>query len=224
MAVVVIGAGAFALLHSSQPAPAPITTESAPEPQAAAPAEGDPHGGMDPHAQLPPNHPPVGDTSMPPQMQMAPASDAQPAITWKVPDGWQVATKTSPMRLATYRTPPAQGGTDGAEMSVMRAGGDTDANVKRWAGQFDDSPGPKRTDRTVHGVHVTVVELEGTFRGGGMMMMGAAPAPQPDWAMLAAIAEAPETSYFFKLVGPRAAVKAARSSFDSLVGSIAPKP
>ncbi len=222
LAAAVIGAGAFALLHTPAAPPSPVSAESAPEPQAASPAGGmDPHGSVDPHAQLPPDHPPIGSTSMP--VQMAPASDEAPAITWKVPDGWEVAQNPSPMRLATYRTPPARGGSEGAEMSVMRAGGSTDANVKRWAGQFEDGAGPKRTDRTVHGVHVTVVEIDGTFRGGGMMP-GAPSAPRPDWTLLAAIAEAPGSSYFFKLVGPQAAVKAARSSFDSLVGSIAPKP
>jgi hypothetical protein len=126
------------------------------------------------------------------------------------------------MRLATYHVPAASGATDDAEMSVTRAGGTTEANVQRWRGQFQESGQDRRAERHIRGLTVTIVELNGTYTGGGGMMPGAAATPHPGWALLAAIVETPGSAYFFKLVGPAASVRGARSSFDALVESLAP--
>jgi hypothetical protein len=109
-------------------------------------------------------------------------------------------------------------------MAVARAGGSTDANIERWRGQFASAAdqAPKRTEKTVRGLKVTIVELSGTYTPVGMMP-GASPGePHPGWALLAAIVETPGTPYFFKLVGPLSAIRAARPKFDSLIASITP--
>ncbi len=215
LAAAVLGAGAFALLR---PGPTPPT---AVEPARELPAAPTSEPALDPRAGLPPNHPPIGDTTAAPA-PAEPADGQGAAITWQVPEHWQVAPNPSRMRLATYRIPGAPHEADGAEMSVARAGGTTDANVERWVGQFQDAASPKRADRSVRGLKVTVVEIGGTYRGGGMMP-GAPPAQHSGWTLLAAIVEAPGSSYFFKLIGPEATVRAARPSFDALVASITPK-
>jgi hypothetical protein len=139
-------------------------------------------------------------------------------LTWKVPDAWKTVPSASSMRLATYRVPRAQGDTDDAEMSVTRAGGGTDANIRRWVGQFDEAGQDKRTEKTVRGLKITTVEVNGTFLGGGMM--GGTSAPKKGWALLGAIVDAPGSPYFFKLTGPAASVKAARPAFDALLASM----
>lgn len=120
------------------------------------------------------------------------------------------------MRKATYTIPRAAGDAADAELSVIEAVGGVDANVKRWATQFKEQPKPKVEKRSIAGLDVTVVELEGTFLGGGMMGPSD---PQPGMKMLAAIVEGdPET--FFKMTGPIKTVTAARGELDQLLGSL----
>lgn len=196
-------AGAYAAFHhdAPEPEPRPATakhsharpeSESEDEPPSAPP--------IDPRASVPANH-------------------EEDAVTWKVPDKWRTAPNPSTMRLATYKIPAAAGAEE-AEMSVARAGGSVDDNIERWVGQFENAGKEARTVKKVHGVKVTIVELGGTYLGGGTM--GGAPASHAGWALLAAIMETSGSPYFFKLTGPAATVKAARPAFDALVDSIAP--
>ena len=73
-------------------------------------------------------------------------------------------------------------------------------------------------------MEVTVVEAKGRFSGGMAMPGAPAPAEQPDAMLLGAIARGPRGAVFFKLVGPSAAVEAARPGFDALIGSLRPAP
>jgi len=163
---------------------------------------------------LPPNHPPIG-AGMSPHGSAPAADDEAASLVWKKPAAWEDAPNASSMRLATYRAP------GGAEVSVSRAGGNTEANIQRWVGQFDPVGHQARAEKTSHGVHVITVDLAGTYVGGGMAMGPQAEA-RPDWAMVAAIAQGPGLPYFFKMTGPAVAVHTARAAFDHLVDSIAP--
>jgi len=182
-----------------------------PMPQATSPALA--MGDMQPSDKagtLPPNHPPIGGAAA----MHAPtpsASEDPPALTWKVPDGWQEAKNPSAMRLATYQAP------GGVEVSVSRAGGTTDANIQRWVGQFDDVGREVHAEKTVHGVHVVSVDVAGTYVGGGM---SGKTEPLRSWAMVGAVLESRSPPYFFKMTGPAAAVRAAQPAFDRLVDSI----
>ena len=55
--------------------------------------------------------------------------------------------------------------------------------------------------------------------------MPGAPAPTPisDALLLGAIAEGPQGSVFFKLVGPKDVVERARPAFDAMIASIRPQ-
>jgi hypothetical protein len=78
----------------------------------------------------------------------------------------------------------------------------------------------KRGERTVHEIPISTVEASGNY-GGGMAPPGAPPpAAISDALMLAAIAKGPEGSVFFKLVGPHAAVEAARGAFEQMLESV----
>lgn len=139
-------------------------------------------------------------------------------IAWDVPAKWTTAPNPSPMRKATYKTPKAAGDTDEPEVSVSQAGGDVDSNVARWSAQLG-AKDAKRTKVKVGSYNVTIVEVGGTFQGGGMPGTPAA-APKPHWALLGAIVEGVEPPYFFKMTGPEKSVAAARGDFDKLVGSV----
>jgi hypothetical protein len=163
---------------------------------------------------------PSGAASMIPTEPTAKAGPSD--VTFEAPEGWSKADNPSPMRKATYRIPKAKGDPEDGELSVSQAGGSVEANLKRWTGQFEARTKTERTERQIGPLKVTVVELSGTFTGGGMP--GAAPAsPKPGWSMLAAIVETTPGLTFFKLTGPAPTVTAAKGDFDKLVGSMKPK-
>lgn len=146
------------------------------------------------------------------------ADDEPAAITWTAPSAWTTAPNPSPIRIATLRVPRVKGDAEDAELSIARAGGDTDANIERWVGQFTESGAPRRAKRLVHGLPVTTVAIEGTYESG----MGTASGAHKGWAMLGAIVETPGLPYFFKLTGPVATVRVARASFDEMLDTIEP--
>lgn len=151
-----------------------------------------------------------------------PAPPAGPTeITWDAPASFQKAENPNPMRKATYKITRAAGDPEDAELSVSQAGGSTDMNIKRWQGQFENlaADAVKRSERKNGDLKITTVEMSGTFNGSGMP--GAAPgAPKPAFAMLGAIVETAQGSWFFKLTGPEKTVNAAKADFDKLVESI----
>jgi hypothetical protein len=126
------------------------------------------------------------------------------------------------MRVATYAVPAAKGA-EPAECAVFYfgqgQGGDVDANVQRWAGQFKEKPAPKEERRTVGGLPLVRVDIEGTYLnpGGGMMQ---SQGEKLGYRLLGAIVEAPQGNVFFKLTGPAATVAAAEADFDALLASI----
>ena len=215
---VVLGAAGLSMLHAEGPREPKSEAASTP-----AVVDDTPTAPL-----LPPDHPPIDGRGSPHGMQnamqsgmtamqnpMGPTVDEAPAITWKVPPTWQTGTNPNAMRIATYHPSPD------TDVSVSRAGGSSDANIERWIGQFDDAGQDKRTEKTVRGLDVKLVEVSGTYVGGGMMPAAAAE-PHGGWMLVGAVVETAGSHYFFKLLGPAAQVRAARPSFDSLIASLAP--
>ena len=148
------------------------------------------------------------------------------AIAARVPAGWVEEEPASSMRLAQFRLTG-----DGAADAVLAVfhfgsgqGGSVDANIDRWYGQFSQPDGgdtkarSRRWQRQVGSIAVELVEIKGTFSPG--MGMGSQDGPQPDYAMLGAIAQAPSGLYFVKLTGPAATVARWGDSFDAYIGSL----
>ncbi len=160
-------------------------------------------------------------TGSPPPVTQAPAPTST-GLVWDVPSAWASVPNPSKMRKATYRVPRAEGDIDDGEISVMQAGGSVDANVDRWAKQFENGKAAlKRDARTVGAYKVTVVEVQGTLLGTNMPTAPINPTgPKPNWALLGAIVETPSGLWFFKLLGPQKSVAAARADFDKLVMSM----
>ncbi|MDB4997178.1 MAG: hypothetical protein JWM74_4610 [Myxococcaceae bacterium] len=219
------GGGTLAWFHEEAPPPASA-------PSAAKPAEELPDMASDVSGQeLPPNHPAIGAGGAMSAGAMhngamhggaatlPPAEDERASISWKVPAGWQTLENPTSIRLATYATA-------GADVSVSRAGGGTDANIERWVRQFDDAGQEKRSVKTVRGLKVVVVEVSGTYLGSGMALPAAGADEHANdkksWALLGAVVETPGSSYFFKMTGPAASVKSAHKSFDALLDSVTP--
>ena len=155
--------------------------------------------------------PPSG---MPGGMPEAAAEPMHPGVHWQVPASWTTGPEKS-MRLATYVVKDA-------ECAVFyfgpNQGGSVDENIDMWASQFEGRPNPKRELRTVGGLKITRVEIDGAYLSPGADMK-----PQgnkPGYRMLSAIVQGPQGMVFFKFTGPAATVKGATKDFDALLSSM----
>lgn len=167
--------------------------------------------------RLPPGHPALGAVPPPHGAAGFAGPDEPAALAWTVPAAWNVAPNPNAFRLATYRV--SADPNDPTEVTVSRAGGSADANIRRWIAQFDDAGADTRTDRKVNDVDVIVVQVSGTYTGDGMMP-GSNAEPKKGWTLVGAIAAGGGTPYFFKMLGPTARVRAARPAFDAMIASL----
>ena len=185
--------------------------------QAAEPAE---------NVELPPGHPPTGQTD-PNAMLPTPVMSAGAALTWTMPAGWTNEPPANVMRQTQYRAP----GPDGDGLCVAYyfgagQGGGPEANAQRWADQFDQPDGSSSRDHLVietteiNGMTVLMVEVTGTYKEGGMMMTGGPQTDLTGYMLLGAIVQGPDANWFFKFTGPEATVKANTEQFQELIRSI----
>jgi hypothetical protein len=151
----------------------------------------------------------------------APRTGAAGGIKWTVPRTW-TDLPGSAMRVANYKVPAAKGAEAG-ELAVFffgpGQGGTVDANVQRWAGQFEENPKPASSVKKVGALTVTTVQIAGTYKAPGgptMQSQGS----RPGYRLLGAIVEAPDGLVFFKLTAPAATAGAAQADFDGLVASL----
>ena len=153
------------------------------------------------------------------------SASAAGSLKFTAPAGWVAETPTSSMRKAQYRLPKADGDSEDGELAVFYfggGGGGVQMNIDRWIGQFSKPDGSPVTDartshRTVHGIPLTIVDVTGTYVGG---MGSAETKPKTDFRMLAAVAEAGNGPWFFKLTGPAKTVTRWEPSFRSFLDSI----
>jgi hypothetical protein len=142
---------------------------------------------------------------------------ARPAA-WKwieVPEAMKV------MRKAVLEVPGKDGGKNGEIIFYYFGpgqGGDTQANVTRWVGQFSEKSTPEKIEtKDVAGTKVTFVSVTGTYQSG--MPMGPK-TPMPGYALLGAILEDNTNgSVFVKFTGPEAVVKDATPAFNEFISS-----
>jgi len=143
--------------------------------------------------------------SAPASAPAAPATVATGPLTWTAPAGWQ-PKDLGPMRKASHTV------AGDADFSVISfpgdAGGDL-ANVNRWRGQVTLAPWTEaefadaREILAVGALNFTIVD----FAGGGTRI-------------IAAILPHDGESYFFKLMGPDAAVAGAKPEFIAFLKSV----
>ncbi len=175
---------------------------------------------------MPAGHPPVG--------AMGGAAAAAPGdlggLAGRAPAEWRAVKPSSSMRLAEYALPGYPAGATDAVLAVFHfgpnQGGGVDANIQRWISQFTQPDGSdtqakaRKSTRTVQGMAVTLVDIEGTYNGG--MGAGGQAEPQADYRMLGAVVEAPGGVYFYKLTGPRSTVAHWSDGFAEFIGSLRP--
>lgn len=110
-----------------------------------------------------------------------------------------------------------------ARVTMMAAGGDVDANISRWRGQFTGTPDAKTEKLQVAGMTVHLVELEGSYKDtmGGGPFAGGKTVVRDDYGMLGAIIVTQDgRQYFVKMTGPKEAVEAHRKGFKAMLKGI----
>ena len=114
-----------------------------------------------------------------------------------------------------------------ARVTLMPAGGDIAANIKRWKGQFagGNEDANKTEEVKVGNWTVYIVDVNGSFaeRVGGGPFAGGKVVNREGYAMTGAILLHPSgRKYFAKMIGPQAVVKANREAFVKMAKGIQP--
>ena len=171
----------------------------------------------------------------------APAADTKPAaeakaggievgaLTFKAAAPWVV--KKEPRRMsAGGLTIPGKGEATGVEADFYHfggpgGGGDNEANIKRWQGQFQPDedgklPEGKREEVALGGKKLIMVTFKGTFLSGSVM--DAKRTPMPGYTMTGIIIPTDDGSAYIKINGPDAAMTAAQEQIKALVKSAFP--
>lgn len=138
-----------------------------------------------------------------------------------VPASWTPRTPSSSSRLAEYTLPRDAKGD--AEVVVYffgkGMGGNVDANIERWRGQFstpDGSRVPETITRDSTGKFpLTFAEFRGSYRRG--VGAGSADSVRTGQTLLASIVETPNGVLFVQMFGASARVEEAKKEFGEFV-------
>ncbi|XZE55240.1 hypothetical protein SH139x_001241 [Planctomycetaceae bacterium SH139] len=154
-------------------------------------------------------------------------SDAKPQtikifdkLTLTIPADWKTSKARSRIIEHEFSTTEEGDETAPARITMMAAGGDIDANIERWKGQFTGGKEAKVEKMTVAGETVHLVELNGSFKEtmGGGPFSGGKTVTREDYGMLGAIIELQDNrKYFIKLTGPAETIAAQRESFKEML-------
>lgn len=169
-----------------------------------------------------------------PRPAPTPAADALRAareLVFPAQPGWERETPTSALRKAQFRLPRVAGDAEDASLVVFHfgagGGGGHEANLARWAGQFEQPDGSDSrarlvsSTREVAGLDVLDVALDGTYvaetaPGSGTRVR------KEGWRMLASIVASDHGAYYVKLVGPAATVAHWEPSYRRSTAEVRP--
>jgi hypothetical protein len=187
-----------------------------------APAASQAEAAANPHNAL--AAPLMGAKSSPPAAKGADGRYAIGSLQVRLPDTWESQALSSSMRKGQFAVPPAAGDSEGAELVVYYFGqsgaGSVEANLERWYGQIQQPDGSStkaaaKTETFTAGTSkVTVVDVSGRYVAA--VVPGAAEKhDQSNYRMVAAIIEAADGAYYFKMLGPEKTVGAAAPALVS---------
>jgi hypothetical protein len=193
---------------------------SEPVSSAAPPVVGSAHGGPAGNAATA--------TQTPPRLleKLADGRVALGPFSAVIPSDWLEKPSTSSMRTAQFQLPASGGGE--AEVIVYYFGesgaGNVQDNINRWLSQFKQPDGKPSSEVAkvekgqVAGQEATIVSVSGRYVAPAMP--GGEPSDKPDQSLLAAIVPSPRGPYYFRLIGPQAAVSASAPRFREMLGSL----
>jgi hypothetical protein len=146
-------------------------------------------------------------------------------ISFSAPAGWKKVMPRSNIVEAEFSVPPVEGDEAAGRLTAMGAGGDVEANVARWAGQFSGPAGgaikPQIDKLSVGGNEVQIVSLVGTYKDSPAgPFAGGKTINRENYQMLGAICQTKAGNYFLKLYGPKKTIAASEKDFRALVESL----
>ena len=139
-------------------------------------------------------------------------------IVLTVPEGWEARdTGGSTINLAEFALPRAEGDEDDGRLTIGLMGGDVEANVNRWKGQFSGGPEKESTEEfQVAGAQVTLVDFSGNYQPPPFVPGGRG----PGYRMLAAIIRTESKHYFVKCAAPEKTMAEHADAFHAFVRSL----
>lgn len=186
--------------------------------------------GTDPQPAAQSQDAPAPEAAPAPAPATAPESGAEPApqapsLRFVAQEEWITDAPANSMRKAQFRLPGAAGEASLVVFHFPSNAGTLEANLERWAGQFEQPDGVEsqarmtREQRRVDELDVLLVDLSGTyvaetFPGSGERVR------EEGWRMLAAVIETPEGPYYAKLVGPADTVAEHAQRFDAFLEDV----
>lgn len=146
-------------------------------------------------------------------------------LAYQAPETWQETQISNPMRKAEYLLDaPSQ-----TKVAVYFFEGMRDQlepNLRRWKNQFLDGKDRQLIEKKQFNrfkLPITIYYLTGTYLDKEKIGDPSSPTTvKPDHALLAAIVEMKQGTWFFKAVGPGSVIASARTQFDDLVFSFQP--
>lgn len=159
-----------------------------------------------PAADPQPDPPPAGAADQPGRK-----AAAGELIAFPVPKGWIEEEPVNRMRKAQYRVPDKEKVEKPGLFTLFhfRISTPVEDNIARWAGQMG---GVEAKVETFEGkCRVTLADFQGIYQGDVVTD------EIPDARMLAAIVEASDGNWYFKLVGPTATVSDWRPEYVEML-------
>lgn len=144
-------------------------------------------------------------------------------LEFHCPIEWQPVPISSSMRVAQFAVPPKPSENTHERGEVVffhfhpGDGGTVEANVRRWIGQFQESPeesDARTATEDITGIKVTFVAAQGTYNSG---MPGGPTTPKPNFALRGAILETPQGNVFVRFTGPRILVEENEELFTDMI-------
>ncbi|MCW0219103.1 MAG: hypothetical protein OJI67_12335 [Prosthecobacter sp.] len=132
---------------------------------------------------------------------------------------WASVPSSSPMRAAVLQIT-----VEGAEKPLEAVfyyfgpgqGGDTQANIDRWLGQFASPPESKTEELDANGTKVSFVTATGTYNDGAMF---GPKTPKDNYTLLGAIIPGPDAPIFIKMTGPKDVIAKVTEDFKKMATS-----
>ena len=150
-------------------------------------------------------------------------------LNFKAPATWEMGKPTAGFVEAEITVPMSEGDENNGRLTLMRATGSIDDNVRRWYGQYTQPDGGSTEDvatvrETKIGAaenRVTWVDITGTLQDKkGGPMSGGPTVERENYRMLAAIIQASGSQCFVKLYGPNKTISDNEAAFKSFVESL----
>ncbi|MBI5361962.1 MAG: hypothetical protein HZA53_02210 [Planctomycetes bacterium] len=150
-------------------------------------------------------------------------------LSFTTPAGWQVEPPSNATKRLQFRLPRAEGDPEDAELwTTGPIGGTREANIDRWAGEFEQPDGRDSkaaaaiSTRKLGDLEVLEFDVTGTYVAKPPPMSGAASPPtrKEKWRQIAvSIERGGDNHGFIRVRGPAATVTKWEASFRAFVDS-----